>query len=30
MADEKKRTKDITLWIITVLLIALAIFLYKK
>jgi len=30
MADEKKRTKDIILWIITVLLIALAIFLYKK
>jgi len=30
MADEKKRSKDIILWIITVLLIALAIFLYKK
>jgi len=30
MADEKKRTKDIILWIITVLLIGLAVFLYKK
>lgn len=28
MADEKKRSKDIVLWIITVLLVGLAIFLY--
>jgi hypothetical protein len=30
MADEKKGTKDIILWIITVGLVALAIFLYKR
>ncbi len=30
MADEKKSTKDIILWVITVALVALAIFLYKK
>ena len=30
MADEKNRSKDIILWIITVVLIALAIFWYKK
>lgn len=28
MADEKKRSKDIVLWIVTVLLVGLAIFLY--
>lgn len=30
MADEKKGSKDIILWIITVALVALAIFLYKR
>lgn len=30
MAEEKKRSKDIVLWIITVVLVALAIFWYKK
>jgi len=30
MADEKKTGKDIILWIITVALVALAIYLYKK
>jgi hypothetical protein len=30
MADEKKGSKDVILWIITVALIALAIFLYKR
>jgi hypothetical protein len=30
MADEKNRSKDIVLWIITVVLIAVAIFWYKK
>lgn len=30
MADEKKRGKDIILWIITVLLVGLAIYLYKR
>jgi hypothetical protein len=30
MADEKKGSKDIVLWIITVALVALAIFLYKR
>jgi len=30
MADEKKGTKDVILWIITVALVALAIFLYKR
>jgi hypothetical protein len=30
MAEEKNRSKDIVLWIITVVLIGLAIFWYKK
>lgn len=30
MAEEKNRSKDIVLWIITVILIAIAIFWYKK
>ena len=30
MADEKKGTKSVILWIITVALVALAIFLYKR
>jgi hypothetical protein len=30
MADEKKGTKNVILWIITVALVALAIFLYKR
>lgn len=30
MAEEKNRSKDIVLWIITVLLVALAIYWYKK
>jgi len=30
MADEKSSSKNIILWIITVVLVALAIFLYKK
>jgi hypothetical protein len=30
MAEEKSRSKDIILWVITVLLVALAIFWYKK
>jgi len=30
MADEQKGTKDVILWIITVALVALAIFLYKR
>jgi hypothetical protein len=30
MADEKKGSKDIVLWIITVALVALAIFWYKR
>lgn len=30
MADEKKTAKDVILWVITVALVALAIFLYKK
>jgi hypothetical protein len=30
MADEKKGKKDVILWIITVALVALAIFLYKR
>ena len=30
MADEKKGSKDVILWVITVALIALAIFLYKR
>jgi hypothetical protein len=30
MADEKNKSKDIVLWIITVILIAVAIFWYKK
>jgi hypothetical protein len=30
MAEEKSRSKDIVLWIITVALLALAIFWYKK
>jgi hypothetical protein len=30
MAEEKSRSKDIVLWIITVALVALAIFWYKK
>jgi hypothetical protein len=30
MADEKKGSKDVILWIITVALVALAIFLYKR
>jgi hypothetical protein len=30
MAEEKNRSKDIILWIITVALVALAIFWYKK
>ena len=30
MAEEKNKSKDIVLWIITVVLIALAIFWYKK
>jgi len=30
MAEEKSRSKDIILWVITVLLIALAIFWYKR
>jgi hypothetical protein len=30
MAEEKNRSKDIVLWIITVALLALAIFWYKK
>ena len=30
MAEEKSRSKDIVLWIITVILVALAIYWYKK
>lgn len=30
MADEKKGSRDVILWVITVALIALAIFLYKR
>jgi hypothetical protein len=30
MADEKKGTKDVILWVITIALVALAIFLYKR
>ena len=30
MAEEKNRSKDIVLWIITVILVAVAIFWYKK
>jgi len=30
MAEEKSRSKNIVLWIITVVLVALAVFLYKR